>query len=463
MAAALPGAARRAVTLEAPTTVDEERFPGFVAPPRAHARSITDAPAAAASPVVLGLAVFILLVFSRGWITLLVGPDADAEGSSLIRNLFVPGYGVALLLLAGDPRRGVAALIAGALPFALVGLALASTLWSFAPDLTLRRAIALLLTTLAGCALAARLEWRGMARAIAGSFVLLALGSAVVALALPHVGKMDVLFPGAWRGLWSDKNALGDYMALGVCACAGAAVIDRRLAALWAVGALLCLMLIVFSTSRTSLVSLAAGLGAFGAVALGKRSPAAATAVAFALGAAVLAAGVVVFLKPHLLPELLGKDATLTGRTVIWETVLRRIAERPVTGFGYGVVWTDATGWGPLAWIAKEAHFIPHHAHNSWLEAELDLGYAGVGLLALFAVQTLARVLRAGEGAWIAAPMLAAFAVATLTETVTLNYNDFLWVIVPALAMRLGMKDEPSGAVTRTAPSTAAFERPWPT
>ena len=199
-------------------------------------------------------------------------------------------------------------------------------------------------------------------------------------------------------------------------------------------------------------------MGALGAVALAKRSPAVATVAAFGIGAATLAGGVALFLHPHLVFDLLGKDATLTGRTVIWDTVLRRIAERPVTGFGYGVVWTDATGWGPLAWIAKEAHFTPHHAHNSWLEAELDLGYAGVGLLALFAVQTLVRVVRASEGAWLAAPILAAFAVATLTETVTLNYNDFLWVIIPALAMRLGLRGPE--ALVSSAPAPPA--RLWP-
>ena len=448
------------MSLDTPSGEDAA-FPGFAAAaaPRAQPSALRQAPPSA---ITLALCVFTLLVFSRGWITLLVGPDSDAESSGLIRNLFIPGYVAALVLLAGDPRRSVQALVSGAAPFALAGLALVSTLWSFAPDLTLRRAFALLLTTVAACALAARLDWLGMARAIAGSFTLLALGSVLVALALPHVGKMDVLFPGAWRGLWSDKNALGDYMALGVCACLGAAAIDRRLRGAWAGAAVLCLLLVVLSTSKTSLVSLAAGLGALGAVALAKRSPAAATAAAFTVGALALAGGLAVVLKPHLLSDLLGRNITLTGRTVIWETVLRRIAERPVTGFGYGVVWTDASGWGPLAWIAKEAHFVPHHAHNSWLEAELDLGYAGLGLLVLFAAQTLLRVLRAGEGAWLAAPVLAAFAVATLTETVTLNYNDFLWVIVPALGMRLGLRDDAPNGWRPQMQTDRNFERPWP-
>lgn len=455
------------------TTEDAAGFPGVLDPrsvPRRDRRKAGDGAAARTSWVVLGLGVFTLLIFSRGWIVLLVGPEGDAEGSALIRNLFIPAYLAALLLALGDWRRSLQAATSGAAPFLLAALAFLSCAWSIAPDLTLRRAAALLFTTVAAAALAARLDWTGLARVLGATFGVLALGSLAVALALPHVGRMETLFPGAWRGLWSDKNALGDYMALGVCACAGAAVIDRRLRLLWLATGALCLVLLVLSTSKTSIVALAAGAGALGLVVLARRS--AAAAVAAALVAVVLAlVAVGVFLaKPHLIFDLLHKDVTLTGRTEIWQAVLRRVAERPVTGFGYAVVWNDPSGWGPLAWIVKEAHFTPHHAHNSWLEAELELGYGGVGLLALFAVQAVWRLLRGGEGVWLAAPLLAAFGVATLTETVALNYNDFVWVIVPAVAIRLGMTKHPAPAQLAAPAAADGFTdrpvtvpRPWPT
>lgn len=437
---------------------------GFLPPravPRRDARTARPIPAAAATTdwLVLGLSVFTLLIFSRGWITLLVGPDADAEGSSMIRNLFVPAYLAAILLAAGDWRRSLRGAVSGSVPFLLVALAFVSCLWSIAPDLTFRRSLALFFTTVAAAAMASRLDWLGMARAVAATFGVLAVGSLAVAIALPHVGVMQELFLGAWRGLWSDKNALGDYMALGVCACAGAAVLDRRLRVLWLAAAGLCLVLILLSTSKTSLVSLAAGLGALSLTAVAKRSPAAATGAALAGAAALVLGGLLLAAKPHLLLDLLGKDATLTGRTEIWTAVLRRVAERPVTGFGYAVVWEDTSGWGPLAWIVKEAHFTPHHAHNSWLEAQLELGYGGVGLLAVFALQAVVRLVRAREGAWLAAPILAAFGVATLTETVTLEYNDFLWVIIPALIIRLGLRDAPPR--TLAAAPAHAPSRPW--
>ena len=449
---------------------DAGGFPGFAprtVPKRDHRRVIESQTVARASWLILGLSVFTLLIFSRAWITVVVGPEGDAEGSALIRNLFIPAYLAAIALALSDWRRSARAAVSGAIPFLMVALAFISCAWSIAPDLTARRALALFFTTVAATALAARLDWTNLARVLAGTFGVLAVGSAVVAVAMPHVGRMEFTFPGAWRGLWTDKNALGDYMALGVCACAGAAILDRRLRPLWLATGGLCLLLIVLSTSKTSIVALAAGMGALTFTALARRSAVAATVTVLCAVVLALVAGGVIWVKPHLILDLLHKDATLTGRTEIWEAVLRRVAERPVTGFGYAVVWNDASGWGPLAWIVKEAHFTPHHAHNSWLEAELELGYAGVALLALFALQTVWRLIRGGEGVWLAAPILAAFGVATLTETVAMNYNDFMWVIIPALVIRLGLKD---AAAPRTAlrpvaplfdPASTSPERHW--
>lgn len=455
------------------TSEDEAGFPGFDAPrtvPRRDPFPGATVKAARSNWIVLGLSVFTLLIFSRAWIAVVVGPEGDAEASALSRNLFIPAYLSALVLAAGDWRRSLKAVRAGAIPFLLVLLAFLSCAWSIAPDLSFRRALALLFSAVAAAALAARLDWKGLARVLAASFGILATGSLIVAVAAPQLGQMQLTFPGAWRGLWADKNALGDYMALGVFACAGAAVLDRRLRPLWLATGALCLLLIVLSTSKTSLVALTAGTGALGLLALARRSAAAATATLFGVVVLGLLGGVVMAVKPHLIFDLLHKDITLTGRTEIWAAVLRRVAERPLTGFGYSVVWDDPSGWGPLAWIVKDTHFLPRHAHNSWLEAELELGVVGVGLLALFALQAVWRLLRAGDGAWLAAPILAAFGVATLTETVALNYNDFVWVIVPALVIRLGMKDEgdaaprPRDRKPAPAPSAASeADRPWPT
>ncbi len=68
---------------------------------------------------------------------------------------------------------------------------------------------------------------------------------------------------------------------------------------------------------------------------------------------------------------------------------MRQIEERPWLGFGYQAVWGDKSGWGPFAWISKNAGFQAQHAHNSWLEQWLGMGLLGLVAWGLFYLQTM--------------------------------------------------------------------------
>jgi len=149
-------------------------------------------------------------------------------------------------------------------------------------------------------------------------------------------------------------------------------------------------------------------------------------------------------LAPDVFFALLGKDATLTGRTKIWAAVIRLISQRPWIGYGYQAVWTDTSGWGPLAWIVKDAGFKPEHAHNSWLEQWLGMGVFGLAAWALYYLTTLFRAIWAvftSKGALLAFPFLIVFSLMSLTESVAVIYNDLRWVIFVALSIRLALPD----------------------
>src|SRR5947209_1345893 len=83
---------------------------------------------------------------------------------------------------------------------------------------------ALVMTTLGGVVIAARWRWSRLTEVIAAAHALLALASLIAALAFPAFGVMHQLFPGAWRGLWVEKNLLGGNMTIGVIACTAAAL-----------------------------------------------------------------------------------------------------------------------------------------------------------------------------------------------------------------------------------------------
>ncbi len=79
--------------------------------------------------------------------------------------------------------------------------------------------------------------------------------------------------------------------------------------------------------------------------------------------------------------QLVGRDMTFTGRTVIWDLVLSEEIN-PILGVGFSSFWL-----GDRTDRLSEAYFYDlNQAHNGYIETYLNNGYLGVGLLvAVFA------------------------------------------------------------------------------
>lgn len=85
---------------------------------------------------------------------------------------------------------------------------------------------------------------------------------------------------------------------------------------------------------------------------------------------------------------------SLTGRFEVWEVALDLIRRSPLLGYGF-----SAAARTELA--PRLPRFFPGHAHNAWLQATLDVGLIGAGLLAASSVAFLrlaAKGLRAPVG-----------------------------------------------------------------
>jgi O-antigen ligase len=391
-------------------------------------------------------AVFMLLSYSQGWELPLVGGGDETAHSELLRNLFLPAYAAGVFLLALTPLNLARGLIRQPFLVALVVVAALSWFWSVSPDQTSRRIFALVFTTLGGAALAARYSWARLAEALGACFAILAVVSLFTGLFVPSIGRMTDIFPGSWRGVWEEKNAFGDNMAMGAAICAAAALLNPRRAGFWWSFALLCFLLVLMSTSKTSLISVLLAGGALTLVWAVRRGSAASVAASWAAVAALMLIGAVAFFAADVVFGLLGKDATLTGRTQIWAAVMRQIDQRPWLGFGYGAIWDETGAWGPLAWIVHDAGFRPRHAHNAWLEQWLALGVPGLAAWACLYLQTLVAnvvALYRETGAYLALPIFVVFSLTSLTESIAVQYNDMRWVIFVALAVKLALPDPP--------------------
>ncbi|GGL39679.1 hypothetical protein GCM10010983_40890 [Caulobacter rhizosphaerae] len=391
-----------------------------------------------------GLAVFALLVFSGGWELPAVGENATEAGSAILRVGYLPAYAAGFALIALRPGATLRVVIRQPFLVALMVVAVASMFWSVNPDQTVRRCFALVCTTLGGVALAARFRWPQLAEVVGAAFAVLIVACFVVCLAVPRIGVMTELFPGAWRGLWREKNGLGGLMAFGFCILSAAALLNPRRARLWWTFAGLAVVLVLMSTSKTSLVSLVLGAGAVGFVLVARRGPAVGTAATWAGVTGVVLLIAFSLFAADVFFAILGKDATLTGRTKIWSAVMREIEDRPWQGYGYSAVWGDKSGWGPFAWISKNAGFQAQHAHNSWLEQWLGLGLVGLIAWGLFYLQTMTLAVIAvfrDRGALLAFPFLVVYSLVSLTESIAVVYNDFRWVLFVAFAAKLAFPD----------------------
>jgi len=392
-------------------------------------------------------AVFMLLVYSQGWVRPLTGGGDESQDSALIRALYLPAYAAAVGLMALGPLNVVRATLRQPFVVALMLIAAFSYFWSVSPDQTERRIFALAFTTLGALVLAARYRWAELAEVMAAAFAILAVASVFTGLFVPSIGRMSDTFPGSWRGLWIEKNSFGGDMAQGSVICAAAALLNVRRARLWLTMAAIGAGLVLLSTSKTSLISLMLGFAALGLVWLVRRGPIAGVAGAWITVVALAAIGGVIFFASDVIFNLLGKDATLTGRTKIWAGVWREIQERPWQGWGYGAIWDETDDWGPLAWITKVAGFRAHHAHNSWLEQWLALGIPGLAAWIGLYLQTLAAnivALYRSKGAYLALPFFIVYSMTTLTESIAVIYNDLRWVIFVALAAKLALPDAPA-------------------
>ena len=108
---------------------------------------------------------------------------------------------------------------------------------------------------------------------------------------------------------------------------------------------------------------------------------------------------------------VLQKDATLTGRTYLWDFAEHMAQARPWLGYGSGAFWQhgniDAEGLWRRAGIADRAGF---NFHNELLETRVALGWIGVGMLCL----TAALVALVALGRQLVRPSVAAAGLITL-------------------------------------------------
>ena len=321
-------------------------------------------------------------------------------------------------------------------PLALGLWAVASVCWSIDPLLTARRAFPFLLAAGFGALLSLRMPPRRVLVLVLAAFTVLALWSAVLAIGFPSIGlDASTGHHGDWQGAFTQKNACGRGMVVALAALLAAgpgkpgtlnALRSGFLAILF--GAELFL-----SGSRGAWLIAAIVLMAIPALRVMHRlRPGFRIAILTAGAAALLLLGVGAALHFAQIAPLLGRDATLSGRTEIWQQVWIAILHRPWLGYGFSAFWQGFSG--PSWNVVVALRFVLFHAHNGFLEIWLELGACGLVIFLatlLRAVVLLWPELRGGRmdrAAWPLAILLLTV-LYDLDENTLLSFNGLFWVL----------------------------------
>ncbi len=355
-------------------------------------------------------------------------------------------------------------------PLVLGIWAVASICWSVDPLLSGRRAVPFLLAGIFGALLALRLSPRRLLLLILAAFLVLALWSAVLAVVFPSIGlDASTGHGGDWQGAFTQKNACGRAMVVALAALLAVRCDEAASRHRVAQGLLVLLFgtELLLSGSRGAWILAAAVLAALPAVRAMRRLRAGlrAAVLASSAGSLLLLAALTAAHFGQIAP-LLGRDATLSGRTAIWQQVWVAIQHRPWLGYGFSAFWQGFAG--PSWNVVAALHFVLFHAHNGFLEIWLELG--GFGLVLFSATLLRAAVLlwpellrgKLDRAAWPLAILLLTV-LYDLDENTLLAFNGLFWVLyVGALVQIEQLAAERHAANRAGRPDRAAQARTPP-
>ena len=334
----------------------------------------------------------LFMIFMTGGITrLLTGGTSDdealeaTEGFVMVRLTAAFLYTSVFVLAATHWRRVRPALSASSVIWIPVLLAVISIGWSYLPELTLKRAVPLVGTTMGGVVVASLLGPRRFSVYLAYILAVVVGISALTAILIPDFGKhtstsgltWSALHAGRWRGLYWHKNGLGPVSSITFAYWYLMRPV-MKLNTLVYIGVLvIAVVTTAFAASAQGIAQLALPF-AVQIFLTDSYRPFRTITVVFLLASAVLLS---IFFNEFaaLMGAILNRDVQFSGRMDIWNIILSYQSIDPVVGGGYGAGFE-----GGLADALQSSLFQRLvNAHNGFLQQYVDLGWAGVITLLL--------------------------------------------------------------------------------
>jgi O-antigen ligase len=194
----------------------------------------------------------------------------------------------------------------------------------------------------------------------------------------------------------------------------------------------LAVLLVFTSRSATGLVVLVTMLAVIPLFLMSARDPR--LAIGVAILATLLAGGGLIIATSGEVAEIVGRDATLSGRTALWAVLLRTAQEHPWLGHGFNAFWESFPVW--------LEGWVPGQAHNGYLDLFLELGAVGLilflGSLALALWRALQQF-HAMPGPLTLWPLIFVcfLALCNLTESSNMAAHSLYWALYASTVVSL--------------------------
>jgi O-antigen ligase len=322
---------------------------------------------------------------------MIYGEWGGKPGDRLTQALNLLAIVVSLLLFWWGTRQLRIPRFNRILPLAAAGLLVTSVLWSVAPSITLTRGVAYFFLVVGAIGIVEILDTDEVMHltALIGGF------TAAISILLLFLLPDSVMTELGLRGLFSQKNGLGQAMVVGVLAGLHGIRTGGRRRFRYISVTLLCTIVAFLSKSATSLLTISIFfiLNIIGGLYIkGKIF----RIISMFLTIVFITALIIVISNIDLIYAFLDKDPTLTGRTDLWPYVIDYIHQRPVLGWGFAAFWMPSNP--PFAETCSMVGFCVNEAHNGVLQLLLDVGIVGTALFLFLWVRNLVMAVKCMNG-----------------------------------------------------------------
>jgi exopolysaccharide production protein ExoQ len=275
-------------------------------------------------------------------------------------------------------------LLSSKLVLSLPLLAMCSSFWSEQPIQSFISSFLLFVFTIFTICIATEFDFQQQVELIMMVGAVALPISIILAIVAPSIGGSSA----GWRGAFGHKQNCAAVSTLWLITALHwrSPRFHRQLVKTLYI--VMCVVLIVMSQSRTgwllALVSVLLWSILWAAQRVRRLELVLGLAVSLPIA---LVTAYIIFTQYGTVATSVGKDATLSQRTIIWKAVWDSIALRPNLGYGYSAFWTGLNG--PSQRVVLISGWGIQQAQNGYLDLWLSLGIGGVVVVALMAVAAI--------------------------------------------------------------------------